>query len=94
LADFTSVSGQVAVLTNDVEIIKTNYYQLPDGTSASNLAYSASTNAEAARVQATNAQAVADAALSNAPGSSISGLWAGPATNQTETNDNVVYFTW
>jgi len=68
LANAASVSGQVAVLntnatplqsyldtSNTVAIILTNYYTLPNGIVASNLAYTASTNAEAARVIATNA---------------------------------------
>lgn len=51
-----SVSGRV-------DVIETNYYQLQDGISVSNMAYAASTNAEAVRIIATNAQAVANAAL-------------------------------
>jgi len=50
-------------VSNDIATVKTNYYPLQDGIAASNLAHSASTNAEAARQIATNAQAVADAAL-------------------------------
>jgi hypothetical protein len=61
-------TGDFINVSNYVSVIKTNYYPLQDGIAASNLAHSASTNAEVARQIATNAQAVADAAVpTNAP---------------------------
>jgi len=119
-AQGNSVSGQVAVITTnytplpsfnsvsgDVAIIKTNYYSLPNGTSASNLAYSASTNAEAARQIATNAQETANAALPKV-GGILSGSVTGTVftantynfTNSTVMNCGVLngtngaYWTW
>jgi hypothetical protein len=90
-------------------IYPTNAYRGDWGALSSNLAYTASTNAEAARVIATNAQAVANAALpassepwttnryvADAPGSTFTNLliWVGSTNNQTSTNDGTLYFTW
>jgi len=50
-----NLNGATQSLDAAVSVIATNYYSLPNGIASSNLAYTASTNAEAARVIATGA---------------------------------------
>jgi hypothetical protein len=104
-------AAEKAIATNPVQIGTTagTAYDGAQGLNASNLAYTASTNAEAARAIATNAQAVADAALpassepwttnryvADAPGSTFTNvlIWVGSTNNQTSTNAGTLYFTW
>jgi len=82
--DFIAVSNTVAD-------IQTNYYPLQSGVAASNLAYTASTNAEAARVIATNAQAVADAALPRSGGTMTGGITMGTNATTYGTNNIALY---
>lgn len=99
-------NGAVGMAKGYADGLSSNYATAAQGTNNFTIGTNALAIAQAAITQAqltsatnsavgrANAFALGQGFLTNAPGSSVVAIWAGPATNQSTTNSTTLYFTW